>query len=283
MKYFAFAFLLISACIMFQSCTEVNAEAEPKDKLTSPSNVDHNAIEGVWLTLASSWNENTKEFADNTTYKIYTKNHFANIFFKEGKFMGSGGGKYTVEGDHFTEHLDYFSFDETAIGESYKFRFEIYGDSLLRQSGTLTTEKYPEYNIEQFYIRKDGPTTSSKPHDLVGVWNLESATWGEDKRSQADIVERYGRITKIITPGYFHVAYYDKDKKTFGGAVFGKVKMDEKQLTEVVKTFYWDNSAAGNTYTFDWTVEGKKFHQVGKINSDEYKDYLIDEWYSRVE
>lgn len=117
-------------------------------------------IEGTWELISG-----TTIVKDDTTFTDYTKgqkmikvinsSHFA--FLKhdlnKGKdssaIFGSGGGRYTLTGDQYTEHLDYCS-DREWEGNSFLFTVSIKNDTLI-QSGT---EKVEKAGIDRVIIEK---------------------------------------------------------------------------------------------------------------------------------
>lgn len=240
-------------------------------------------LEGTWKLLAARWNSDTKQFADNTIYKIYTGNRFAFIFYDEATntFSGGGGGTYTVDGSQFIEHLEYFSYDTTAVGTSQTYQFEI-TNGIFHQTGILNTEKYPNYAIHEFYERVEpGIGSLTDKHPLVGVWNIEEASYGG---KESDIAGRYGKVIKIFTPGFFYGAFFNPKTGYFNGITFGTWEPENSgSFSETIKAYSWDASAVGKTMTFNWRIENGKFYQTGKINSDRYQNYEIREVSSRVE
>lgn len=254
-----------------------------EDRRPTPAEaIETGQLQGTWKLLAAKWNADTKQFADNTIYKIYAGGRFALLFYNpsDNSFAGAGGGTYTVDGDQFTEYLEYFSFDTTAVGSEQTYHYEI-RDGILHQSGTLNTEKYPDYQIHEFYERiEPGIGALNDKHPLVGVWNVGEASYGGEKQ---DIAARYGRVIKIITPGHFYGAFFNPETGYFNGVTFGTWKAEGDQYIETIKAYSWDDSAVGKTYSFNWKVEGDKFYQTGKIDSDRYEDYEVREVSRRVE
>lgn len=57
------------------------------------------------------------------TLKLLSGNHFqwAAINIETGEFSGTGGGKYTFENGKYTEHIEFFSRDNSRVGASLSF------------------------------------------------------------------------------------------------------------------------------------------------------------------
>jgi hypothetical protein len=239
-------------------------------------------LQGTWKLTAASWNTDTKQFADNTMYKIFTEDRFAFLWYDpaSNSFTGAGGGTYTVDGNRFTEKIEYLSLDSTGVGTSQTYDFEIL-NGILHQYGEMNTTDFSNYSIQEFYGKVEpGIGTLEEKHPLIGVWNIEEASYGGE---QHDIATRYGQVLKIITPGHFYGAFFNPETGNFNGVAFGSWEAQDDQYIETIKAYSWDDSAVGKTYAFDWKVEEGKFYQTGAINSDEYQDYEIREVSSRLE
>ncbi|MGZ8541396.1 MAG: hypothetical protein ACXWV6_12145 [Chitinophagaceae bacterium] len=117
-------------------------------------------IEGTWELISG-----TTIVKDDTTFTDYTKgqkmikvinsSHFAFLRhdLNKGKdstaIFDSGGGRYTLTGDQYTEHLDYCNHREWE-GHSFNFKVAVKNDTLI-QSGT---EKVEEAGIDRIIIEK---------------------------------------------------------------------------------------------------------------------------------
>lgn len=61
------------------------------------------------------------------TMKILTNNRFQWIAFntETGQFHGTGGGSYTAKDGTYTENIEFFSRDDSRVGASLEFQFEV--------------------------------------------------------------------------------------------------------------------------------------------------------------
>jgi hypothetical protein len=88
--------------------------------------------------------------------KIITNKHFVfvNQDTSRKNFYGFGGGRYTLEGDNYTEHLEIFS-PPSWIGKSVTFTIKVKGDSLI-QSGILPSKKWDlgDYDMDLYEVYK---------------------------------------------------------------------------------------------------------------------------------
>lgn len=119
------------------------------------------AIEGTWklvsATLIEKGDTNVTDYTQNISFiKIINKTHFAflshNIPSKTDTVSkySSGGGKYSLVNNTYTEHLEYCT-DRPWEGNDFKFTLEIKGDTLI-QSGIEKIEKegINRLNIEKY-------------------------------------------------------------------------------------------------------------------------------------
>ena len=134
---------------------------------TSPNNTDSQktstAVEGTWeLISGTSIVKDDTSFTDYTKaqkmIKIINSTHFAFLRhdLNNGKdssaIFESGGGRYTLTGNQYTEYLDYCNHREWE-GHSFQFSVLVKEDTLI-QSGT---EKVEEAGVNRIiterYIR----------------------------------------------------------------------------------------------------------------------------------
>ena len=139
------------AVVMICSCSDTG----------SPSNQTTNPIIGTWELLSG-----TTIVKDDTTVTDYTKgqqmikiinaSHFG--FFRhdinKGKdsvnaIYSSGGGRYTLRGDQYTEQLDYCDAREWE-GHIFNFKVTIKNDTLIQQG----TEKVEALGIDRLILEK---------------------------------------------------------------------------------------------------------------------------------
>jgi hypothetical protein len=115
-----------------------------------------NKLEGTWEMVSAKYGtrDTTYDYAKLPFHmvKIITKNHWAfleqdssrNKFNGGGtdaelldaaKKFGAGGGTYTLEGDTYTEHIEFFLIPNL-VGMSIPYKADVQGDRFI-QSGTM--------------------------------------------------------------------------------------------------------------------------------------------------
>ncbi len=116
------------------------------------------AIEGTWKLLTGTLIEKgdtviTDYTKDKSFIKIINESHFAFLQhdLKRDSTSGfsAGGGSYQLNGNNYTEHLEYCSAKEWE-GHDFSFTVTISGDTLV-QSGV---EKIESQGIERLNIEK---------------------------------------------------------------------------------------------------------------------------------
>ncbi|EMR03123.1 hypothetical protein ADICEAN_01724 [Cesiribacter andamanensis AMV16] len=87
------------------------------------------ALRGAWLITGRQLDGtmNTMTPGARKTMKILSGTRFQWIAYNSetGEFGGTGGGAYTTEGDTYTEHIHFFSRDNSRVGASLSFPYEL--------------------------------------------------------------------------------------------------------------------------------------------------------------
>lgn len=86
-------------------------------------------LNGAWLISGRERDGNMIRRAPSArkTMKILSGTRFQWIAYNTdtGKFFGTGGGTYTAENGTYTEHIDFFSRDNSRVGASLSFQYEV--------------------------------------------------------------------------------------------------------------------------------------------------------------
>jgi hypothetical protein len=118
------------------------------------------SLNGTWQLVSGT--TITKGVSSVTDYtknqrmiKIINDTHFAflkhdlHVAKDSANHFDAGGGAYTLAGDKYTEHLDYYS-DKNWEGKPFTFTVSIKGDTLIQQG----IEKVEKEGIDRVIIEK---------------------------------------------------------------------------------------------------------------------------------
>ena len=150
MKYNQITFL--SAFILLSSCNSATKQQEQSLHL----NGTWQLVSGTTITKGvSTFTDYTK---DQRMIKIINDSHFA--FLKHdlnppkdsSNHFDAGGGRYSLAGDQYTEHLDYYS-DRNWEGKTFNFTVAIQNDTLVQRGMEKVENEGIEREIIEKYIR----------------------------------------------------------------------------------------------------------------------------------
>ncbi|RDC57638.1 hypothetical protein DU508_01360 [Pedobacter chinensis] len=136
--------LVIFAVTLLTSC-----------KSKSDTNLE---IQGTWQLISGTTIENgsskiTDYTKDFKMIKIINNTHFAflkhSINPKDTADFDAGGGSYTLNGDQYIEHLEYYR-DKNWAGKRFEFKLAFHQDTLI-QTGV---EKVEEAGVNRVIIEK---------------------------------------------------------------------------------------------------------------------------------
>lgn len=117
-------------------------------------------LNGTWALVSGT--TITKGVSTVTDYtkgqqmiKIINDTHFAflkhdlNTQKDSSNHFDAGGGSYTLKGDQYTEHLDFYA-DKNWEAKTFNFTVKLKGDTLIQQG----VEKVEKENIDRVIIEK---------------------------------------------------------------------------------------------------------------------------------
>jgi hypothetical protein len=151
--------LLIPVCLLAFSC-QTPSTSSPGASSTASADSTSTAlpIQGTWRlitgTVITKGVPVVTDYTKGTSFiKIRDSAHFA--FLKHdlhvpkdsSNHFDAGGGLYSLKGNQYTEHLDYYT-DKQYEGQSYTFAVGFHGDTLIQQG----MEGADRQNIER-YVR----------------------------------------------------------------------------------------------------------------------------------
>ena len=142
-------FILLAAAAVLASCDYKGGNANSSINL----NGTWQLVSGTTITKGVS--VVTDYTKDQRMIKIINDTHFAFLKHSLGAKRDSvgafdaGGGSYTLLGNKYTEHLDYYN-DKAWEGKAFNFTITIKNDTLIQQG----LEKVEKENIDRIIIEK---------------------------------------------------------------------------------------------------------------------------------
>ncbi|WP_202986165.1 hypothetical protein [Pedobacter gandavensis] len=150
--------LKVGLIILTSAVIPVLNSVNPFDKHTKEL-----PIQGTWqlvsgITIEKGKSTFTDYKKDMKQIKIINGSHFA--FFNHDLKMGkdpkpvfvAGGGKYTLKGDTYTEHLEYCNYREWE-NKTFKFKLAMKGDTLIQRGFEKDEKIGVDHEIIEKYVR----------------------------------------------------------------------------------------------------------------------------------
>jgi len=123
-----------------------------------------NPMVGTWQLLTHTEITGGKTTAlddytgNNKFIKIINETHFAflnhtiNTAKDSSNKFDAGGGRYTLNGDKYTEHLDFYK-DKNWEGQSFDFTITFSGDTLIQKGVEKVAKAHVDHIIIEKYLR----------------------------------------------------------------------------------------------------------------------------------
>lgn len=229
--------------------------------------------DGAFRFIGGQHGDNTiaqQDLQKQHVIKIFKDGYWMAAYFgnPEKPFNGVGGGTYTAVNGKYTEKLDYYSWDSTAVGDTYTFDFSVTGDNYF-QNGKMDSEKYPDYTIREEFakIKSSLPLQNTS---LEGAWLLQKVTWTPDGKD----AKTFDQV-KIYAYPRFAWAQFDRKNKKFIGAGGGTYQYDGKKLVERIEYITYP-LALGTEYEINVTNEGPETMR------QESQQGVMKEWWKKV-
>jgi hypothetical protein len=240
-----------------------------------PAFADAQKLDGAFRITAGQYGDKPIAQSDlqrQHVIKIFKDGYWIAAHFGDPQkpFSGTGGGTYKAANGKYTETLDYYSWDSTAVGDTYAFDYKLTRDSYF-QNGKMDSEKYPNYIIREEFSKIKSPTPL-KNSSLEGAWLLQNVTWRQEGKEEN--VKSFDQIKFYAYPR-FAWAQFDAANKKFIAAGGGTYQYDGKRLTEHIEYITYP-LALGTDYEINVVKEGPE-----TIRQESQKG-LIKEWWKKV-
>lgn len=267
------ATLFIVVLLAFTYRTTQATAAQPTENTQS-------SLEGTWKLVKAKWGDaKAHKVPEQEVYKIYTKDHFFFIYYDGATVSGAGGGTYALEDGSFTETLNYFSWHHSAAGTQQSFNYTLEADQLHQYGKIRNTDQYDEYVIDEYYERVEPGISTAGNNSLAGVWEY---TNGKGNTSEY-IAENGMKVLKVVTPNHWYVVYTEKATGKYHGVGFGTYILYGNSYSEHITAFSFDSTAVGKTFDYTIGLREDQWRQQGKIDTEQYPDFTVEEVYRRVE
>jgi len=129
---------------------------------TTSAQEKKNPIEGTWELVSGKWSNPDTTYLFSVTdsgrqIKMISRTHHVWIRQDTSQQDGDafGGGKYTLEGEKYTEHIEFWTNQIDLIGKSITFTMKVEGDKLI-QSGIFPWKEFElgEYDVDLYEVYK---------------------------------------------------------------------------------------------------------------------------------
>jgi hypothetical protein len=188
-------------------------------------------IEGAWQLKRGS----------EEIVKIYADGYFMFATFDKASkvFVKAAGGTYTLEGDNYTEIIEFDSQDSTRVGTSWR-------DGKIAKL-TKNKLRFQIKAMEQWERIDESMTT------LTGNWRITARA---DANGKLNPMQRSARKTlKILSGTRFQWVAINTDTKQFFGTGGGTYTAKEGKYVETLEFFSRDNNRVGAVLSFDFEVK----------------------------
>lgn len=148
--------LLLPVCLLVLSCQTSSTSSPAAGAAATDSTAAALPIKGTWKlitgTVITKGVPVVTDYTKGSSFiKIRDDSHFAflkhdlNVAKDSSNHFDAGGGSYSLKGDQYTEHLDYYT-DKQYEGQAYTFTVSFHGDTLVQQG----MEGADRENIERY-------------------------------------------------------------------------------------------------------------------------------------
>ena len=126
-------------------------------------------------------------------------------------------------------------------------------------------------------LKKDEPVSK-----INGAFQRKEYRFGNMKNWESD---KLRKVLKIFSNGYWMVFFYDDHRpgrKIFDGAGGGTYQLKDGKYIENGDFYPWDPSSVGGQTYLKYTIKKGGFQQFGKMNSEKYPNYEVNENFERI-
>lgn len=209
-------------------------------------------LEGAWKLTHQNGNPVEDEYI-----KIYQDGYFAFGAKKvtDNSFISAGGGLYNLNGENYTETLDFFTPKPELVGTTTSFKLE-------QRAGFFTIST----KINGFDFVETWQKVSTEKDSLTGNWVITGRKVNNELREMKPGARR---TIKILSGGRFQWVAFNSETKEFMGTGGGTYTAKNGVYTENIHFFSRDNSRVGSQLNFEYKIVNGQWHHSGKSSKGE--------------
>lgn len=117
--------------------------------------------------------------------------------------------------------------------------------------------------------------------NIIGSWKAVKTQYGDQPmktRGENDFT-----VVKIFTATRWSGAFFNPKTKEFDGACGGTYELNGDEYLETIEYYSWDAASVGTKGKFTLKMENGMLHQFGKFEYKGNKEYVVDEWYKKID
>ncbi len=164
---------------------------------------------------------------------------------ESGEFVYSNGGTWSLNGDIMTEKVEFDTGNPERVGSEVSFK-------VIVDERTLTVSE----NNRKWDRIDDG-----NPGELQGAWLMGGRVRDGNKQMRETSGPR--KTMKILSGKRFQWIAYNTESKRFMGTGGGTYSTIDGIYTENIEFFSRDNSKAGLSLEFNFTIENNEWNHSG--------------------
>lgn len=168
-----------------------------------------------------------------------------------GKFISTNGGTWSLEGDTMTEKIEFDSKNPDRVGSEVSFKVSI-NDSIMAIVGS---------DLKMKRIDK------GMPGKLQGAWLMSGRI--RDGETELRDISRPRKTMKLLSGTRFQWIAYNTETKEFMGTGGGTYTTVNGEYTEQIEFFSRDDTKAGLSLTFNYSLIDGKWHHTGLSSKGE--------------
>lgn len=205
------------------------------------------SLDGAWKLT----HQDGQKVTDKEYIKIYQDNYFA-FGAKEldgDHFIGAGGGEYQLEGNRYTETLDFLTIDPKQVGTSNTYSLDLANKKMV-----ISTSINGKMLVEIW------EKVSDSKDALTHTWVFTG------RKNDGQIVRSTPgarRTVKILSGGRFQWIAFNSETKEFMGTGGGTYTAKNGKYVEKITFFSKDDSRVGASLDFNFEVKDGEWNHSG--------------------